>query len=228
MSDDTGYVLYRGKYTRSLLAEMVMAEGGIDYEGRDVDIFKDEHRDPAFLALNPAGFVPALVTPAGDVLHETAAINLYLADRHAAGDLAPSTDDPLRGPFMSGMFLIAGELEPALKRVFYPHRYAVREADHDAVASLSMTQANRWFDHFETRLTTDGSYYLGGRYSLVDLTVAFWAAMLDGDGMFGPYPAVRACLAKVRARRAVAAHFDLLYQWADEYESEIGGSEDHR
>ncbi|MGB5705646.1 MAG: glutathione S-transferase N-terminal domain-containing protein [Arenicellales bacterium] len=67
----SGYVLCGGEFTRTLITQMVMAEGGIDYELRQVDILRHEHKSSEFLSINPAGLIPALVTPEGDVLYET-------------------------------------------------------------------------------------------------------------------------------------------------------------
>lgn len=123
------YQLYGCRLTRSLIVQMVLAEGGIDYELRQVDIFNDEHRSPDFLALDPAGFVPVLIKPDGEVVYETPAINLYLADHHRLSHLAPGIDEPERSRFLSGLFFLSDDLEPALKRYFYPQRYVLRDAD---------------------------------------------------------------------------------------------------
>ena len=56
------YILYGSEFTRALLVQWMLEEGGIEYELRKVDIFKDEHRTPEFLAINPAGYVPVLIT----------------------------------------------------------------------------------------------------------------------------------------------------------------------
>ena len=90
------YIVYGGKFTRTLMVEMVMAEIGIACEMRNVDTIKREHLSPVYLKINPAGWVPALITPEGDRLYETPAINLYLAERHRATHLAPAVDDPLQ------------------------------------------------------------------------------------------------------------------------------------
>ena len=84
------YVLYGGDFTRSTLVQWVLEEGKIDYELRKVDILNGEHRSAEFLAINPAGLVPVLITPDGDALHEVAALILYLADRHALTDTRSS------------------------------------------------------------------------------------------------------------------------------------------
>lgn len=59
---------------------------GIDIEIVNIDLFKGESHTPEFLELNPHGLSPVLVD--GDfVLYESAAINLYLAEK-ARSDLA--------------------------------------------------------------------------------------------------------------------------------------------
>ena len=91
------YTLYHQDGARSTAALLTLEEGGLDYELRRVDISADEHRDPEFLALNPRGLIPALVTETGEMLGETAAIMLYLADRHRLTDLAPLPEEPVLG-----------------------------------------------------------------------------------------------------------------------------------
>ena len=118
------YTLYGGKFTRAIINEMVMAEGDIEFEVITVDTGAKEQVSPEFLKLNPAGWVPVLVTPEGDNLYETPAISLYLAERHGLTHLVPTIEDSDRGLFLSAYFYITDELEPALKRYFFPHRYA--------------------------------------------------------------------------------------------------------
>jgi hypothetical protein len=68
------YILYGGDFTRAVLVQWVLEEGKLDYELRKIDILKGEHRAAEFLAINPAGFVPVLITPDGDALYEVAAL----------------------------------------------------------------------------------------------------------------------------------------------------------
>ena len=76
------YTLYHQDGTRSGAALLVLEEGGLDYDLRHIDITVDEHRSEGFLAVNPRGLIPTLVTDTGEVVCETAAIMMYLADRH--------------------------------------------------------------------------------------------------------------------------------------------------
>jgi glutathione S-transferase len=62
---------------------------GVAIERVNIDLFKGESHTPEFLELNPHGMSPVMVD--GDfVLYESAAINLYLAEK-AGSDLAGAT-----------------------------------------------------------------------------------------------------------------------------------------
>ena len=211
------YILYGGLFTRALITEMVMAEGDIAYELRDVDILKDEHRTPEFLAINPAGWVPVLITPAGDALYETPAINLYLAERHGLVHLAPRADEPERGRFLSGLFYLAGDLEPVMKRYFYAHRYVLRPEDTPAMRAHALDSVLDRLGVIEQRLSAAGPYHLGARFSLVDLTLSYWTTYIDSADALRPYPAVRQCMKLVRDRPKLRGKFDDLFAMHDEY-----------
>ncbi|WP_430245273.1 glutathione S-transferase family protein [Neorhizobium sp. DAR64861/K0K2] len=77
---------------------------GIEIEIVDIDLFKGESHTREFLQLNPHGLSPVMVD--GDfVLYESAAINLYLAEK-AGSDLAGRTSreryEVLQWMFWSG------------------------------------------------------------------------------------------------------------------------------
>ncbi len=64
------------------------------------------------------GKVP-VITDAGTAISESGAIITYLADKYAAGELAPRADDPNRGPYLKWMFFGAGVIEPAFGQKFF-------------------------------------------------------------------------------------------------------------
>ena len=211
------YILYGGGFTRALIVEMVLAEGGIPYELRNVDIVAHEHRKPEYLAINPFGWVPALITPEGRTLYETPAINLYLAEHHGLTHLAPALDDPDRGLFLSGLFSVTGDLEPILKRSFYPHRYVMREEDTAAMEERALAEALERLRVMEGRLRDNGPYHLGERFSLVDLTLCHWIAPFENWGMLPDCPALRRCLELVGTRPKLRHLFERQIAWNLEY-----------
>ena len=147
------YILYGGPFTRALMTEMVLLEGEISFELRSVDIIKHEHLKPEFLAINPAGWIPVLITPDGETIYETTAINLFLAEQHQLTDLVPASRETERGAFLSAYFYLVDELEPVLKRYFYPHRFVVREDDIPTMKQMARDEALKRVDVIDQRLT---------------------------------------------------------------------------
>lgn len=196
------YILYGGNVTRALGPQMVLEEGGLPYELREIDIAAGEHRGEAFLELNPAGYVPALVTPEGDVLHEAAAIMLHLADRHGLTGLAPAADDRRRGVFLSKLFYFTNDVQPSLKRAYYPRRYAPRDADAGVVAAKSEAMALERWRVLDDWLADNGPFHLGERFSLLDLHMAMWACygFREPGDLLDDMPACRRLFDLCRAR----------------------------
>jgi glutathione S-transferase len=210
------YILYGGRFTRALMVEMVMAEGDINYELREIDIVQKQHQSPEFLAINPSGWVPALITPDGQTLYETHAINLYLAERHRLAQIAPEVSEPERGLFLSGLFSICDDLEPIMKRYFYPHRYVVRAEDSPIMKEAALEEALNRFKVLDQRLSQNGPYHLGDRFSLVDIAMSFWTATIEHLGVLDPYPAIRQCMELVMQRPKIRPQFDEQSAWNKE------------
>jgi len=105
--------LYEFAFTRSLRARWTLQELGVDFEAITVNLGAGEHRRPEFLAINPAGKLPALVD--GDlVLTESAAIVLYLAEKY--GKFLP-TERRGRAEVDRWLLFTVTELEQPLWRI---------------------------------------------------------------------------------------------------------------
>ncbi|RWX09070.1 glutathione S-transferase family protein [Rhizobium hidalgonense] len=152
------YILYGGDFTRAPLVQWVLEEGKIKYELRKVDILNGEHRSAEFLAINPAGLVPVLITPEGDALYEVAALMLYLADRHGLTELAPTSTDPDRGHFLSAIFHVAGDIQSEMKRFHFPHRFSLRSEDNAGIQDLAKSLVLSRLSVMNTRLAQRGPY----------------------------------------------------------------------
>lgn len=202
------YRLYGAPGSRHLMTEMVLAYGDLDYKIELIDMSAGEHRDPDFLAINPMGWVPALVCPDGEVLFETPAIAMTIAERHGL-DLVPPVGDPDRARFMGCLFNLTGELEPALKRVFYSHRYALNEKKATKVRDLAWGHVQERLELIEGALGP-GPYFLGNRFSLADLTLAYWMVYLDLLDTLHRFPKIHALYQAVRAQPAISRKFTAL------------------
>ncbi|MGZ2256993.1 glutathione S-transferase family protein [Roseobacter sp. A03A-229] len=158
------YTLYYAPDNASLVVRLALEELGAPYRTHLVDRRVAAQRAPAHLAVNPAGLIPALETPDGPIF-ETAAILLWLADRHEA--LAPGPEHPRRGDFLKWLFYLSNTLHPALRMLFYPAAYVGADVTHqkqlqdqaraNILRSLALLEAN-WQPR-ETPLVLD--LYLG-------------------------------------------------------------------
>lgn len=94
--------LYHNPQSRAAVARWMLDECGADYEIVHVDLEQREHKAPEFLEVNPIGKLPALVD-GKTKLFENTAICLYLANKFRGAELAPTTDAPERGRYLSLM-----------------------------------------------------------------------------------------------------------------------------
>ena len=197
------YILFGGGVNRDVVVRMLLEEGNIPYEVRFVDGVTGDHRTEEFRRLNPAGYIPAVVTPEGETLFETAAVMLYLLERHEMTELYPLPGDPDRGRFLSLLFYHTSEIQPSFKRWFYPHRFTTESAaGRDKIMGAAYEiLLDRW-QVLEDRLTADGPFHLGERFSVLDMHMAMWATygLRTCDEILERYPAVAAVTEVVRER----------------------------
>src|SRR5690348_15985245 len=107
--------LYEFPPTRSIRVRWTLQELGVPFEAVTVNMVKGEHKSPAFLKINPAGKLPALVD--GDLLlTESIAIVLYLGEKYPDKGLVPA-DLAQRAELYKWLMFAATELEQPLWRI---------------------------------------------------------------------------------------------------------------
>jgi glutathione S-transferase len=97
----------RGRIVRWMLEEV-----GQPYR-TEVMQYGTTMKEPAYLAVNPMGKVPALKHGTA-IVTEAAAICTYLADAFPQAQLAPPPGDRLRAPYYRWIFFAAGPVEAAV------------------------------------------------------------------------------------------------------------------
>ncbi len=83
--------LFYATGTCALASHIALEEAGAEYETVRLDFRSNDQRKPEYLALNPKGRVPALVTDRG-ILTETPAILVFIAQTFPEAHLAPLDD----------------------------------------------------------------------------------------------------------------------------------------
>jgi glutathione S-transferase len=193
VTDADKIVLFHCPNSRSSGTLVLLEELGAPYELRVMNMQAGEHRQPAFLSVNPMGKVPAILH--GDILvTEQVAIYLYLADLFPGAGLTPPVGDRRRGPYLRWMAFYAGCFEPALV-----DRAMKREAgptamspygDFDTVMSVVNTQLRA------------APFILGQEISAADV---LWGSALGWTTMFGSVPQtpeIKAYIGRVMGRPA--------------------------
>jgi glutathione S-transferase len=105
-------LFYTNPMSRGRIVRWMLEEVGQPYRTELLE-YGTTMTEPAYLAVNPMGKVPALRH--GDiVVTEGAAICAYLADAFPDAGLAPPVGDRLRGPYYRWMSFGAGPLDAAV------------------------------------------------------------------------------------------------------------------
>lgn len=124
------YVLHAVPDFASFAIHIVLTEMDLPFRLHLLDMEAGDLDSPEHRAVSPFGKIPALQTPDGPMF-ETAAILLWLADRHAA--LAPAPGAPDRAEFLSWYFRTNFALHIGAMDLVHPYR-ALGEAAAPALS----------------------------------------------------------------------------------------------
>lgn len=129
----------------------------------DVEVVTQQQvKQPAFLALNPAGSVPVLVD--GDfVLTQNAAILGYLHDRYPQARLGGDGSPRQRAEASRWLSFCNSELHPAFTPLFAPELFIAGSEHYDEVRATSSKRVRRLFETADTRLGESGGWLAGFR-----------------------------------------------------------------
>lgn len=168
--------LFYSPQTRATGARVLLEELGVPYDLHVLNMRIGEQRQPAYLAINPMGKVPA-IRHGETLVTEQAAIYLYLADLFPEKGLAPALDDPDRGAYLRWMVFYGNCFEPAVV-----DHYLKREP-----ADSNNTPYSSYDDMLDTLegALKKGPYLLGDRMTAADL---LWGVALNWTIMFGIVP----------------------------------------
>ena len=156
-------------------------------------------RSPAFVAVNPNARIPS-VADDGLILHESLAINLYLAKKHG-GPLAPTTVGE-EGEMGMWALWAATEVEPHSINIVY-HRVGNPKGPKDPKIADAAVEALRGpFAELDKALAKDG-HLVGGRFTVADINTAEIVRYAQSaPELFAAAPTVKAWLAACQARPA--------------------------
>jgi glutathione S-transferase len=195
----------------------LLEEMGQPYRLRDVDLIAGVEKDTEFLAINPAGFIPALVD--GDVtMVESIAIMEYLIARYGPTPLAPHPHDPAFAAYQQ--FLHLGEAGLAASIFFVVATNLLAPAE----------QRDNWgtrkaLEVFESRLDlvtrqlARAPYMAGNAFTAADISVAYALLLAQMSNSFVLAEPERAYIGRVARRPAFQRALDTCHAtrnwWGD-------------
>ena len=173
--------LYYAPGTCALASHIALAEAGAPYTTEKLDFRSNQQNSPEYLAINPKGRVPALVTDRG-ILTETPAMLAFIAQRFPQAKLAPLDD-----AFAFAQVQAFNSYLCSTVHVNHAHkgrgpRWATEESSFaDMKRKVPQTMA-ACFALIE-RDMLKGPWVMGAQYTVCDPYLYTLSGWLEGDGV---------------------------------------------
>ena len=155
---------------------ILMEELDLVFEAHLVNLMNGDHNTPEYLALNPKATIPTLVRNDGSALTEFQAIAYWLARSYPKAKLLPGDPDGDARVIELMDYAVGTIHGQGFARIFTTDKFALREADFDAVKAQGMDIVNRAFAIVNDSLSAQG--YVIDTFSIADVAlfyVEFWA-----------------------------------------------------
>jgi glutathione S-transferase len=176
MATSDRITLYYSPQSRATGARVLLEELGAPYDLHVLNMKAGEQRQPAYLAINPLGKVPA-IRHRGALVTEQVAVYIYLADLFPQAGLTPALDDVRRGPYLRWIAYYGASFEPAVIDKFMQREPAPITqspyADYDTMLGALEAQLDR------------GPYLCGDRITAADI---LWGMAFNWTMRFGLVP----------------------------------------
>ena len=169
VDQQVNYELYGAPGWGSTIVEALLTWCGAEFRFEDVSGF--DSAGPArerLMALNPLAQVPTLVLPGGEVMTESVAIALLLAEEYPNAGLAPAAGSAARARFLRRLVWLTAAVYPTFSYDDYPERWTV--SDQAELQRRVGAHRERLWRLFEAELGT-GDWVLGEEFSALDIFV---------------------------------------------------------
>lgn len=172
---------YYAPLSCALATHIVLEHIGADYQATKLNLRENDQNSPEYLAINPKGRVPALVTDRG-ILTETPALLLYLAQTYPAANLAPLND-----AFALAQMQSINSWFCSTVHVHHAHGARGRRwsDDLDAQQSMKAKVAQNMTDAATLieREILRGPWVMGDQFTVADPYLFTMTSWMTGDGV---------------------------------------------
>jgi GST-like protein len=154
----------------SVLIEAQLVWYALPYTFEEMDdLFTSQSAREKLAKVNPLSQVPTLVLPDGQVMTESAAITLHLAEVTHQTALVPPPGDSTRPKFLRWLVFMVANLYPTFTYADDPARFVTGEVAQTAFRKNVDAYAIRLWRMVEGEVT--GPWFLGNRFSAMDIYI---------------------------------------------------------
>jgi GST-like protein len=170
--------LYTASTPNGWKVSIALEELALPYTVHRIDLQAGEQKEPAFLAINPNGRIPAIVDRDAEdfPVFESGAILVYLAEK--AGALMP-TDPKGRSRVMQWLMFQMGGIGPMMGQANVFYRYAPEKLPY--AVERYQRETRRLFEVLDGQLAHHE--HLAGEYSIADIATWTWVSTYEWSGV---------------------------------------------
>ena len=162
--------VYGAEGSGSVAVELTLTLLGIPYKVVEAVTWVEKAAQERVAPVNPARQVPTIVFPSGEIMTESAAILIYLADLHPKARLAPLPADPMRTQYLRWMNYVSSAIYSWFWAKGDPMRLALRDGDGPAMVDRIHDRIAACWRMMDEQITP-GRYILGDEMSVLDIYV---------------------------------------------------------
>ena len=173
--------LYYSTGSCARASHIALEEANADYEAIRISLKDGDQRKPEYLAMNPKGRVPVLITDKG-ILTENVAILAFVAQSHPKANLAPLDD-----PFGFAKVQAFNSYLSSTVHVAHAHKGRGSRWVDDAAAIEAMQKkvpqtVGDCFAMIENEMF-EGPWVIGSQYTIADAYLYTLATWMEGDSV---------------------------------------------
>jgi GST-like protein len=170
------HILYGAEGSGAVAVEAALTLAGLAYEVIEAD-------GDVVDRINPMRQVPALILPSGEVMTESAAILIWLAESHPEAGLGPAVGAPERARFLRWMAYVSAQIYALYWLRDEPSRLVEDAGQQAVLKTRAQARIAHCWGEME-RQVAPGPWLLGERLSVLDLYVTVVSRWSPGRRRF--------------------------------------------
>jgi len=175
------YTFYYAPHTCALASHIALEQAGASFNAIRVNFATNDQRKDEYLAINPKGTIPSLVTAQG-VLTETPAILMFISQSYPDAGLAPLDDTFSLAQVQSFNSYLCSTVHVAHAHRMRGYRWADDAAAIAEMQRKAPQAVGKCFELIESTMIK-GPWVMGDTYSICDMYLFTLAQWLEADGV---------------------------------------------